>query len=86
MFDVSVECLQLVVTECLYLLDGYCLSFFPIDSEVDARSVEWYRRFFFLFNYVPQVVIFLRDPVSNVLVFVVLFVFYRHYRASVYSF
>jgi len=38
------------------------------------------------FEYIQQVVIFVSDSVSNVLVFVVLLVFYRQFCANVDSF
>jgi len=76
----------LVVTQGVYLLVGYRLSFFQIDSQIDARSVGRYCRFLSLFKYIQQVVIFSRDRVSHVLVIVVLFVFYRQFGANVDSF
>jgi len=80
------EFLQLVVTEGVYFFYGYRFSFFQVDSWIDAWSVWPYIRFFPFFEHIQQVVVFLRDRVSYVLVFVVLLVFYRQLCANVDSF
>jgi len=81
-----VEFPQLFVTQVVYLLDGYGLSIFQIDPHMDARSLGRYRRVLPLFEYIQQVVIMSRDRVSRVLVFFVLFLFYRPFGTNVDSF
>jgi len=80
------ELLQLVVTEGIYFLDGYCFSLFEVDSQIDTWSVWRYCRLLPFFEHIQQVVIFLRDWVPYVLFFVVFLVFYRQLGANVDSF
>jgi len=41
-----------VVTEGVYLLDGYRLSFFQINSPIDAGLVRGYCRVVFFLKYI----------------------------------
>jgi len=80
------ELFQLVVTESVYLLDGYCFSFLQVDSRINTWSVGWYCRFFFFFKYIQQVMIFSWNRVPDLLVFVIFFILYRQLCADVDSF
>jgi len=77
------ELFQLVVTQGVYLFDGYFFSFFPVDSQINIWSVRWYCCFFTFFEYIPQVMLFSWDPVLDVLVLVVLLVLYHQLCANV---
>jgi len=81
-----VEFLQLVVTQGIYLFDGYPLAFLQVNSQVEAQPVGRYPGLLSFFEYILQVVIFPGNCVSHVLVFVVLLIFDRRFGANVDSF
>ena len=76
----------MVVTQGIYIFYGYRFSPLEVDSQVNARSVGRYNLLFSFFEDILQVVVFLRDHVAHVLVFVVLLVFYHQFGANVDSF